>query len=35
MLKTSTFIATVFVLLAAGSFFYQRYEKNHQFADRR
>jgi len=31
MLKTSTFIATVFVLLVAGSFFYQRNEKNHQF----
>lgn len=31
MLKTSTFIAAIFVLLAAGSFFYQRYEKNHQF----
>ena len=31
MLKTSTFIAAIFVLLVAGSFFYQRYEKNHQF----
>src|SRR5215470_7735350 len=31
MLKTSTFISAIFVLLVVGSFFYQRYEKNHQF----